>query len=378
MRWGSRIHCARRAGVGNRERSKRRARPDMGEVRPDATRRRRAADRVAACAVLLEHHRRVRRGSGLSCKPCAEPRRRVGEDVKAHVRVLQPAELSALAAIPTGLVGVEQHPVRLIGDHVDLPVQLGHPEAVDHVVGVNEHLHRCPHGYVDLVRCHGGGPGIPHLPPELVTDHANGQFRLLRGRRRSRRNGRVADEEDVREEEESREHPDRDDEAENDDDAERCTVAVPDAGYPGSRPPHPCGHEDQRHDREGERRTGKHVPPEGIDASRSLAVRAQHVLLRAAASSEEQGRRHCRERTERRAFHNGFSDPNSRTGYPRRDALKRRPSESRPRRFGRLLRRQSSRRSAGKRIASRIDSRPVKSIARRSMPRPIPPVGGMP
>ena len=35
-------------------------------------------------------------------------------------------------------------------------------------------------------------------------------------------------------------------------------------------------------------------------------------------------------------------------------------------------------RSAGKRITSRIDSLPVKSMARRSMPSPIPPVGGIP
>ena len=35
-------------------------------------------------------------------------------------------------------------------------------------------------------------------------------------------------------------------------------------------------------------------------------------------------------------------------------------------------------RSAGKRITSRIERRSASSITRRSMPRPTPPVGGMP
>ena len=39
---------------------------------------------------------------------------------------------------------------------------------------------------------------------------------------------------------------------------------------------------------------------------------------------------------------------------------------------------QSRRRSAGKSTTSRIDSRPVKSMASRSMPSPMPLVGGMP
>ena len=56
-----------------------------------------------------------------------------------------------------------------------------------------------------------------------------------------------------------------------------------------------------------------------------------------------------------------------------------RRDDDRDRGLGVARGRHSSRaRSAGKRMTSRIVSRPVRSIARRSMPSPSPPVGGIP
>ena len=83
----------------------------MREVGPDAARRRGAANRVTAAAVGDED-----RGPGVDGVGAASTRARatrgtrpgVGEDVDAHVRVLEAAELGALAAIAAGLVGVEQ------------------------------------------------------------------------------------------------------------------------------------------------------------------------------------------------------------------------------------------------------------------------------
>ena len=100
-------------------------------------------------------------------EPGAEPRRRLGEDVHRHVRVLQPAELGALAAVAAGRRR-RAGPVRAARDHVDLPVQLRHPEAVDDVVGAHDEQHAGAHRDVDLVRGDRVRAGVAHLPPPLV------------------------------------------------------------------------------------------------------------------------------------------------------------------------------------------------------------------
>ena len=57
--------------------------------------------------------RRAARGDArLVREPGAERGRRLGDDLDRHVRVLQPAELRALAAVAPGPVGLEQDPVR--------------------------------------------------------------------------------------------------------------------------------------------------------------------------------------------------------------------------------------------------------------------------
>src|SRR3990170_7064073 len=89
----------------------------------------------------------------------------------------QAAELGALAGVSAGLRGVEPHPVRASGDYVQLPRQLRHPEAVDHVqrlemsadllvdryVELIEDLQRLPLGVLDI--------GVLKLPAPLDARH---------------------------------------------------------------------------------------------------------------------------------------------------------------------------------------------------------------
>src|SRR5581483_6686639 len=102
--------------VRDRERGERRPSGDVRQVGADLAARAGAADRVTARARAAEEEppaaggERARRRGGrptLPREPAVEGRGRIRYDVDAHVRVLQPAELRALAAIDAGRVGVE-------------------------------------------------------------------------------------------------------------------------------------------------------------------------------------------------------------------------------------------------------------------------------
>jgi hypothetical protein len=67
---------------------------------------------------------------------------RVGTDAESHQRMLQSAELRALAAVGAGLVGPQQQLRAAPGQHVLLAVQARHPEGVDHVGALERHDHR--------------------------------------------------------------------------------------------------------------------------------------------------------------------------------------------------------------------------------------------
>ena len=141
---GSRIQPASVPAVAERARSDALTAREVGEVGPHAA--------EAFVPWMLWQYTQAEPSS--TCWPCSssafagggagrcwlashavELRRRLRDHVEGHVRVLQAAELGALAAEDAGAVGLEHHVVRLPRDHVDLPVQLRHPERVDHVVG---------------------------------------------------------------------------------------------------------------------------------------------------------------------------------------------------------------------------------------------------
>jgi hypothetical protein len=54
---------------------------------------------------------------------------------EAHVRVLEAAELHALARVGAGLLRRDVERARVPGHHVDLALQAGHPEGVLDVAG---------------------------------------------------------------------------------------------------------------------------------------------------------------------------------------------------------------------------------------------------
>ncbi len=83
-----------------------------------------------------------------------------------------------------GLSRVEDDVVRLAGDHVDLPVQLGHPEAVDHVGARHPDVHRHPDRDVDLVRRARAVRRIGDVPEPLPSDDVDGEARRAKRRRR--------------------------------------------------------------------------------------------------------------------------------------------------------------------------------------------------
>ncbi len=67
------------------------------------------------------------------------------------MRVLQPAELGALAAIDAGPLGREGELVVAAGDQVLLAGEAGHPEGMDHVGRFELDAHRPADRDVDLV-----------------------------------------------------------------------------------------------------------------------------------------------------------------------------------------------------------------------------------
>ena len=168
---------------GDGQRAERRAARHVGQVGADVAARgrcrgSRGSSRRRRAGRPASPRRRERRGGGAGCRLLRQPgggtrAARLGEDVEAHVRVLQAAELGALRrgsgrrrrrrarsrSCWPGIVSIFRFSSR-------------HPEAVDHVVGAHLEPHRRTHRDVDLVRGHRRRARVAHLPPPLVADHA--------------------------------------------------------------------------------------------------------------------------------------------------------------------------------------------------------------
>src|SRR5437773_10284401 len=90
------------------------------------------------------------------------------------MRVLRAAELGALPAEGPRPVGRQVQHVNLAWDQILLAVQVGNPEAVDHIVGTQNEAYRLAEREVDLIGADEGvarfGSKIPYLPPPLVPD----------------------------------------------------------------------------------------------------------------------------------------------------------------------------------------------------------------
>ena len=119
-------------------------------------------------------------GREVACHPPVEGSGRLRDDEEAHVGVLHAAVLGALAEVRAGAGGAEAPDVVLAGDGIDLSAELGHPEAVDHVVGVDADLDGPPDGNMDLVCRREPLCGVAHLPPPSLPDHLDAQGVALR------------------------------------------------------------------------------------------------------------------------------------------------------------------------------------------------------
>src|SRR5262249_24966549 len=154
------------------------AAPEMRQVRADGAIRRRAGDRVAARARLLEDEalaalrRRIRRRGrrrALLLDPGVELIARYGADEDAHPGVLRAAELGAGALEAAGALGRDPHDVGPRGDGVLLVAEARHPEAVDDVGTVDFEPERHADGHDQLVGGDDPLRGVLVLPPPLVA-----------------------------------------------------------------------------------------------------------------------------------------------------------------------------------------------------------------
>src|SRR6266404_774393 len=92
-----------------------------------------------------------------------------------HPRVLETIELGALADVPARLLRVDPYPVGLVRDDVHLPGELGNPEAVNDISGLERdegrgRVRRVADRHVELVGGDDPQPRIADLPPPLVPD----------------------------------------------------------------------------------------------------------------------------------------------------------------------------------------------------------------
>src|SRR5215468_3690806 len=175
-----------------------RARPDgpagheVRQVGPEHAVGRRAADGVAIDAgqrgeeiASMPRRRVVPRRRPLGGDPALEFIPRMHHDHKKHEAVLDAAVLRALADVGPGTGRLDPHMVDLVRDHVHLARELGNPEAVDDVDGLEGDegwggLSGIAHRHVELVGSDHAELGIANLPPPLVADdgHFHGVRRL--------------------------------------------------------------------------------------------------------------------------------------------------------------------------------------------------------
>src|SRR6266446_6858616 len=92
-----------------------------------------------------------------------------------HPRVLEATVLGALADIPARLLRVDPDPVGLVRDDVHLPGELGNPEAVNDISGLERdegrgRVRRVADRHVELVGGDDAKLRVADLPPPLVPD----------------------------------------------------------------------------------------------------------------------------------------------------------------------------------------------------------------
>jgi len=99
--------------------------------------------------------------------PGVELALRLGDDDNAHPGVLRAAVLCARTEIRSGGIGFHRYERRMAGHGVHLASQLGDPEVVDDVRGLDANPERLAHRNVNLI-CGDRTGRVASLPPPLV------------------------------------------------------------------------------------------------------------------------------------------------------------------------------------------------------------------
>lgn len=99
----------------------------------------------------------------------------MGGDAELHTRVVQPTELCALAAVDSGLFGLESQNSGAAWNGVELAAQAGYPEGMNHICGGEVNVHRCTGGNMQLIAQADIAVRIVDLPPPLMPCDMNTQ-----------------------------------------------------------------------------------------------------------------------------------------------------------------------------------------------------------
>ena len=93
-------------------------------------------------------------------QPGFELGRRQDHDPEGHEAVRTTTIFRALASEHSGLRGAQAQVCGAAGDHVDLAAQVRHPEAMDHIRGLQGEDDRAAGGDTDLVGRRDGAAGV--------------------------------------------------------------------------------------------------------------------------------------------------------------------------------------------------------------------------
>src|SRR5947209_20322101 len=97
---------------------------------------------------------------------------RFGYYKKSHVRMLMSAELGALASEGSFLISLDPERIFITRNQIAFSVQVGRPEAVNHILRRSRNHHRLADSNMDLMRSAHGRRTlrglIPDPPPPLM------------------------------------------------------------------------------------------------------------------------------------------------------------------------------------------------------------------
>jgi hypothetical protein len=135
----------------------------------------------------------------------------VGGNAELHARVVQPTELRALAAVDSGLFGLESQNGGAARNGVELAAQAGHPKGVDHIRSGEVNIHRSADGNMQLIAQADIALGVMDLPPPLMPGNVNAQDVFRSGQGQHAVPGGNAEGEQHGDSDEGQQHPAADD-----------------------------------------------------------------------------------------------------------------------------------------------------------------------